>query len=85
MRDGWALNHHCARVGRPVYKVEAPRFLQEEGVQEVTPTRRELLSAHPRLRQPENVARRPQPWLLHNSPTATYWGTTGADHIMRDA
>jgi hypothetical protein len=44
MRDGWALKHACARVGRPVYKVEAPRFLREEGIQEVNCYPQEILA-----------------------------------------
>jgi hypothetical protein len=33
VRDGWALKNACARAGQPVHKVEAPRFLKEEGIQ----------------------------------------------------
>lgn len=43
MRDGWALKHTCAQVGRPIYKVEAPKFLKEQGIYEVNCYPRELL------------------------------------------
>jgi hypothetical protein len=54
MRDGWALKHHCARVGQPVYKVKAPLFLQDEGIEEVNAYPIEIL-AH-RFGEPEAAA-----------------------------